>query len=129
MDFYEWFLKKNIIKKLKKFLQQYKEGAFVMLTLLDAARDSDRNWKEGRGTLNLPGIAGTEPIEVLRLTKKLNELMQLIQKDYDKFLSIFLTYFERVRSYKNKSRDEYLNDLKKEGGISLEVKPFELIKQ
>jgi hypothetical protein len=110
-------------------LQQYKEGAFVMLTLLDAARDSGWNWKAGRGTLNLPGIAGTEPIEVLRLTTKLNELMLLIQKDYDKFLSVYLTYFNRPVSYWNKSRREYLCDLEGEGGITLEVKPFEFVKQ
>jgi hypothetical protein len=127
MDFYHWFLKKNIIKKLKKFLQQYREGAFVMLELLDAARDSD--WKLGRGMLSVPGIAGTEPIEVLRLTTKLNELMLLIQKDYDKFLSNYLTYFNRPVSYWNKSRREYLCDLEGEGGITLEVKPFEFVKQ
>jgi hypothetical protein len=127
MDWYHRFLKKSIIKKLKKFLQQYKEGAFVMLELLDAAIFTD--WKLGGGMLNLSGIAGTEPIEVLRLTKKLNELMLLIQKDYNKFLSIFLTYFERVRSYWFKSRDEYVDDLKKDGGIRLEVKPSEFIKQ
>jgi hypothetical protein len=127
MESYGRFLKKNIIKKLKKFLQQYKEGAFVMFELLDAARDSD--WKVGRGTLSVPGIAGTEPIEVLRLIKKLNELMRLIQKDYDKFLSNYLTYFNRVAYYWNKSRREYLRDLEGEGGITLEVKPFEFIKQ
>ena len=121
------FLKDSIVRKLERFLQEYKEGAFVMLALLDAAH---HGWRGDIGLPALPGIAGKHPIEVLRLIKKLNDIMRLNSN-----FEVFLIYFDRARRlnffkkviyrpdiYLNQSKDykdDFLEELRGYGGFDL----------
>jgi hypothetical protein len=50
------------------FLHRNREGAFVVLALIDCARCG--GWQQGQGMLRLPGIAGKEPLEVLKGGKR-----------------------------------------------------------
>jgi hypothetical protein len=86
------YLKPSVFKDLKGFLQRYKEGALVMLALIDVACEG--GWGFGRGMINFPAIVGIEPLEVLRLVIKLNEFMRLNSN-----LKDFLKYFDNLRIF------------------------------
>ena len=68
------------------FLEKNREGAFVALALIDSA--SRGGWWQGQGMLKFPGIEGKEPLEILRVVKRLNDFM-LANNDIEKIAMHF----------------------------------------
>lgn len=109
------YMKGSVVKSLKRFLQQYREGALVMLSLLDSAGMSNWNGvgyvKPGKYfsssqvnyyslcMLDFPAISGVDPIELLKVAKKLNGFM-LASHNSHIFLNCFddriTTSFDRL---------------------------------
>jgi hypothetical protein len=130
---YLGFLKDSVVIKLNKFLQEYQEGAFVMLALLDAAH---HGWYGDVGLPEFPGIVGKHPIEVLRLIKKLNDIMrsnsnfEVILKYFDR--ARILNFFEKVIYrpdiyLKNSKADkDFLNELRESGGFDFAARELRM---
>ncbi len=119
---YQCYVKDNVVNKLKKFLRKYREGAFVILALIETAQSG---WRGGVDEpLPLPEIEGKDPIEVLHVVKKLNDFMRS-NLNYDVLLNYFdkgkgLSTFKKGechlyrRGYVTWSTEEFLEILSKE---------------
>jgi hypothetical protein len=133
---YDWwldrggrFMKESVIIKLVKFLLKYKESALVMFSLLTAAHKCEFHH----------GLVGLEPIEVLRVVKKLNEFM-LLHANSDVFLKYFeelrlFSYFERLTSPSlwriwGADKDKFREELREAGfGFSVSKLKFDVEKR
>ena len=83
------FARTMVVWRLKSFLRRHKEGAFVILSLLDVSASA--GWGIGPHMQRFPCIAGVDPVAVLRAVKQLNELMSA-NHSYDAFARYYNQY-------------------------------------